>query len=248
MTNEKIILNSLAETDKEIATFWKEVDAAEKRLSAMLSKLLQEGDTVGSVDIAITKASVQQALVDSGYYKIVDRLLNDEYQTLLDRNIKDYKAMIGDFAYNGTSIEKLNAMKDLDLSQFGQLSDDLATQVTKHLINYQLGVITQNQAVTFMGQAAGDLGKYSKTWIDTATSAFYRTSNAQLGLDNGIKNYEYFGPDDKITRPFCREHLGEVKSWEEWAKITNGNQPGPVTVYGGGYGCRHVLTGIVDNA
>jgi len=45
--------------------------------------------------------------------------------------------------------------------------------------------------------------------------------------------------DDK-TREFCRKHIGEVKTLEEWDKLDNG-QLNPVSVYCGGYNCRHFL-------
>ncbi len=47
-------------------------------------------------------------------------------------------------------------------------------------------------------------------------------------------------------RSFCANNYGKVKTIEEWNKLSNG-QLSPVSQYMGGYNCRHVLVGVVDD-
>jgi hypothetical protein len=66
-----------------------------------------------------------------------------------------------------------------------------------------------------------------------------------LAEDNGITEFQYVGPRDQLNRTFCKfpgegGHLFEIKTKEEWDQLDNG-QIGPVSVYRGGYNCRHQL-------
>jgi hypothetical protein len=64
---------------------------------------------------------------------------------------------------------------------------------------------------------------------------------------NGVEMvYGYGGPIDSIARPFCREHhtrlTEQVYTLEALNRLDNGaHQPKPVSVYLGGYNCRHNL-------
>lgn len=50
--------------------------------------------------------------------------------------------------------------------------------------------------------------------------------------------YMYMGPDDLITRPFCSEHIGQIKTEAQW--INTLNDDGQSAWYmQGGYNCRH---------
>lgn len=57
--------------------------------------------------------------------------------------------------------------------------------------------------------------------------------------------YGYGGPVDAITRLFCREHhtriTKQVYTREALDRLSNPGQPSPVSVYLGGYNCRHNL-------
>lgn len=57
--------------------------------------------------------------------------------------------------------------------------------------------------------------------------------------------YGYGGPVDSITRPFCRDHhtrlSGQVYTRQGLDRLSNPGQPSPVSVYLGGYNCRHNL-------
>jgi hypothetical protein len=57
--------------------------------------------------------------------------------------------------------------------------------------------------------------------------------------------YGYGGPVDSITRPFCREHhtrlTRQVYTRRALDRLDNPGQPTPVSVYLGGYNCRHNL-------
>lgn len=85
----------------------------------------------------------------------------------------------------------------------------------------------------------------ARTIADTSMSTFYRTATdrayqkIQAGQPEPLK-YEYSGPDDKLTRPFC-EHLLQVgKSYTrpQIDRMSNGQLPN-CFLTGGGFNCRH---------
>ncbi len=87
---------------------------------------------------------------------------------------------------------------------------------------------------------------------DTAQAAFYRTIadegfrkiEDRRGKDAPSVTYRYYGPDDKLNRPFCRHILdAQQDKQRQWTRaeieaMDNGQLPNPF-VTGGGYRCRH---------
>lgn len=87
------------------------------------------------------------------------------------------------------------------------------------------------------------------TLASTALPGFYRTvanrGYDQIERSSGTLEFTYFGPRDKLNRPFCKKLLVSAKSGKRWtrgqiAEMDNGaRQPKPVMLYCGGYNCRH---------
>lgn len=87
----------------------------------------------------------------------------------------------------------------------------------------------------------------ARSLADTAMSTFYRTATdrvfqtIQSEQEEELK-YRYSGPDDKLTRPFCR-HLVEGDGSYTRAQIDRMNNHqfpvGSVFFTGGGWNCRH---------
>lgn len=79
------------------------------------------------------------------------------------------------------------------------------------------------------------------TEINTALMVFNRTVTANKADELGFDLYLYVGPDDKITRPFCKDLLDKnpaIYTREEISGMRN-DQTADVMTTGGGYNCRH---------
>lgn len=83
------------------------------------------------------------------------------------------------------------------------------------------------------------------TEIRTQTLAFNRSVTLQKSEDLGLELFLYVGPEDDITRPFCRERVGQIFTRDEIDGWDNG-QGLPANVYLGGYNCRHHLRPITS--
>ena len=244
-----VFLKSVKTIDSDINGFWKEIDSVDKKLSVLLGQYIKAGETTSAIDIAILKTSLENTMIESGYFQVVDDILNKEYQKIIDLNYADYKTIFPEgLQYSDVTMETLNNLKELDYSEFAQLSDNMNQNLTRVIINQQLGILTKDMAVEEITKYTGQFSKYSKTWVDTAISGYYRESSEKLGTDMGIELWEYFGPDDKITRPFCHDQLiaNQQLTIEQWNQKSNG-QINPVSKYGGGYNCRHRLLPVVKN-
>jgi hypothetical protein len=149
------------------------------------------------------------------------------------------------FQFSEVSLNRLNALKELDLNQFSGLGETGINEMNRAMIDMQFGAINKGQAIDIMRGSVDKLGRHAETWITTGLSAVFTEANTSLAQDNGIIQFEYVGPSDSLTRPFCKKHIGKTMTEEEWNALDNG-QIGPVFVYRGGYNCRHSLVGVAD--
>jgi hypothetical protein len=77
------------------------------------------------------------------------------------------------------------------------------------------------------------------TLYDTSVSIFSRQVELLDAGDDPETLFLYAGPDDDLTRDFCRERVNQVFSREAIEGMDNG-QIDNVLLTGGGYNCRHV--------
>lgn len=101
---------------------------------------------------------------------------------------------------------------------------------------------TQPDFTALAETASTALINYTKTELNTALLSFSRMTIAVQSEALGIDEYIYLGPFDKITRKFCQSVLtsksppiytsAEIKALQNDSGL-------PVSIYGGGYNCRH---------
>ena len=88
-----------------------------------------------------------------------------------------------------------------------------------------------------------------ETELNTAMIAFNRSVSQAQAQRLGIQKFLYVGPDDRITRDFCKDILNRrsppVYTEKEIASMSNG-QGLNVAQYGGGYNCRHEWLPVTD--
>ena len=72
----------------------------------------------------------------------------------------------------------------------------------------------------------------------TRISSYGRELTAIAAEEAGLNHYLYLGPQDGITRSFCKEIVGKVYTETQVGAMRN-YQLEPVLTRGGGYNCRH---------
>jgi hypothetical protein len=244
-SDKTIVLNSISSVRNIEDAFIGRLESTLRGLEVQINDLMEVSKEAAAVDVALARADLERILLDSDYFDTFGELLNEGYQEVIDIAYQDYLKIYGEeFQFTPTSIQRLDAMKQLDLSQFSQLADDAMEAANRLIIDVNFGVVDIKTATTFLKADIIDkLDRYAKTWITTALAAITREASTMLAKDNGITEFQYLGPMDTKTRPFCAEHLFEVKTQDEWNELDNG-QIVPVFQYQGGYNCRHKLVGV----
>jgi hypothetical protein len=225
-------------------------NAADKRIMATMDKLeklvierITEADISGRVDAALALQAAQKLLQESGYYVEVGRLLNDDYQRILEESYEGYKLMFDEaFQFSEESLAKLDAMKQLDFNQFNQLGQKSAESLSRGIVDLQFGAVTRKQMLEQFEKAIETNKGYINTWVNTGLSGYYTQSNVLLAEDAGMDRFKYVGNINPNTRPFCRKHINEVRTIAGWNSLNKEQgQIAPVSIWRGGYNCVHAL-------
>jgi hypothetical protein len=91
----------------------------------------------------------------------------------------------------------------------------------------------------------GELDKHTVTYVDTALVSYDRRVSWDMWEAAGIDKFLYRGPMDVKTRAWCEARVGKTFTREQVEAMDNGTRLEPVSVYGGGWNCRHVWTPVV---
>lgn len=140
------------------------------------------------------------------------------------------------------SIEALQAFVDESVERIYDGAGEQAIEALRRVV--EAGAVSSvplNDLVADLASALGTTVKLAVFEADTRLMAFDRLLIQEQAKAAGFDLYLYDGPrPDGIIRPFCAEHVGKVYTLAELDRLDNGaNQPKPVSLYLGGFGCRH---------
>jgi hypothetical protein len=214
------------------------------------------------------KLSITDGIIDqSGANTRILRFLDDRYMAFLNEAGYDklLNAFTGEFAgqqvfltdtleylgfdhpgFTGADLKaftsaKLNAVTSLEM-----VAETAARTATQQAM-FSLGGMSFAGLVESIGEKLGASIGRAKTVADSAMSTFYRTMTNQtfgkIEADLPVQEQKYIpaGPDDAITRPFCRRLIESGKSYTraQIESMNNGQLPNPMITFGG-WNCRHV--------
>lgn len=239
------------EADAAVARLRDILDAAEREVQRLLRRL----DTVPGASTlsrdAQSAANNQEVVrqVRLAIDKLRARTL-DEARTVATKAAKSEAQRIGiTFTVRtATLIETIveDRLKEID-SVFGEAAAEVSRAA-------RIVMATSADASTFVDRVSAALGStrsQAMSAVDSVAMAAGRQTTIIQAEAAGLQAdvdmvYGYGGPVDSITRPFCRRYAtkasGDVYTVEALDRLDNGpGQPTPVSVYLGGYRCRHFL-------
>lgn len=231
--------------DRFIEKYSKAFENVANRLQAKIEQAVKDGVfTQEAYDSILIRDSLQTMIRDAGYDDVVAEMTGSGYNGL----VRDAKAYMEDVVkglqYSDQSIERLKAIQAIDIERYTALSTQQIDNLERIIIQSQFGSVGAGDLIEQLKNAVeGSIGKYATTYVDTFTSAFARQASNAIAVDGGIEWFIYAGPDDKITREFCQARLGEVRTMDEWSSMLN-DFGQPVSIYCGGYNCRHQLLAL----
>jgi hypothetical protein len=173
------------------------------------------------------------------------------YEDVVDRRLRSANAMMVKLELPGGVIqpEKLGSVitRKANIAQAvinaeTRGLESVQEQVSKYLTAMSNGQsVTRASLISDMTSKAGVAPQYANTIAQTELAAVDREVRIKQTVSAGLDQMMYVGSVDSVTRDFCLRWVGEVRSIEFWESIANPTDPNPVSVYGGGYNCRHRL-------
>lgn len=215
----------------------------EKFLGKSLDNILGDLETgsVSGIEAANVLSSLQDGLRRLGLNKELGRL-----QAIYGTELRNIREAFNEIGHKGQIFSNIDQQVIEKLITFD--TNKTATNINRYVDNIR-SVIMQSviSGETPSFQDAHD--KYGPALeanldaeLNTSLAAFDRSVTIGKAIDLGIDLFVYRGPEDKVTRPFCKHLLHDRKpaiyTIDEIKDMDNGTGLDVMT-YGGGYNCRH---------
>lgn len=240
----------------------KNVDAYEKNLVANLDDLLDSLvlDEAGMVKTDVRNREVfnqvlntiEQRLEDAGLGSMVQGVRNE-----MTERLESLNELVVKLGISNAVVDNLTELPLIQehLEDFAQKISNsvpaVADDVTSSFMRYR-NELEGGTAVRFerirktLITRAGVMPRYAGTLGNTELFATNRIGQDLQADKAGASRRVYTGVLDGLTRPFCANHVGLVKSRGAWASLYNDVGPQPVLFYCGGWNCRHHLRIYLD--
>lgn len=141
-------------------------------------------------------------------------------------------------------MNELDDIRKSDLNVVNSIRQQVVASITDTVIAKRTGILKKDSAIKNISTLLTRFKNNIKTEITTKIHSFKQITLNFIGKNvMKIDQYQYVGPLDGKTRDFCKKHLGEIKTLAEWDTLGNG-QIEPVSIYLGGFNCRHKLVGV----
>lgn len=241
---ENIALATIDQIDQIENEYINKMDNVMRKIDRDLAVLADQKERDGSENVALTETEVNTVIEKAGYYALVTDFLNNGYQAIITL----ISGVYADLHSVGISLpdESLKLVEDqraLDMQQFNGIGIGHVPIITRELTNAALNIGNIDAIKDTIISAVSTMNRNANTWITTSLNGFSSSVSFIIAASIGIGRYLYAGPLDGKTRPFCKRHVGQIKTMDQWNELDNG-QVNPVGVYRGGYNCRHILLGI----
>ena len=248
--------------DKKFTADNRTIDAFERNVIKIQEDLMRrtlsilnnlEVDSSGNIisnadNIAFASKSLsalRRSLTQSGYKDLIaDYVVGFEDQ--IDTIVSISKGIGIDLNPAALNPQELQNLQGNYLSEFEAIGDRAMRQLQTVIYNSTLSSAGLGATIDALGKVivgedkkGGQLKNHTKTYAQTALMGYDRFVTNRLGQEAGLGNYLYLGPNDAVTRKFCRRHVNKSFTLEEIKSLDNG-QGLPVLQFQGGWNCRHL--------
>lgn len=222
------------------------VASLERFLRRNLSRILNhlKRGSLTAKEAAKALGGLKSAMEEEGLGRYFDRaraLVQEEYAAVQAEfeQTTGKKALLSEFTR-----KSLDALRDTRLNLASTYVDDYLGDVRSAVLDAVVGG-REIEPEDILDSATGRTLANLQTELNTTRMAYQRVIHFEKAKKAGIDKFLYVGPDDQITRDFCKEHVGKVYTRDEIAEMDNG-QNLPVEIYCGGYNCRHHWRPVSD--
>jgi hypothetical protein len=216
-TLDSIYNKEKGKVDGFIRKFDNEADAVFKRVQRIATAQLAG---LSTDDILSYEFAWRNTLRDAGYYKMVNSLIDDQFNDMFEGTQKAFKTNGYDALFTADDAKKIQILKNMKREQFIKLADDIGLSVKRELYKYAISDASLDDMVKGLQQqlADSDLAKYSKTYALTAIGSFQQELIDLMGKAVGEGVWVYVGVKDDKTREYCSHLLRENKCYDDAKK------------------------------
>ena len=215
-------LDAIYSQDKaKIDAFIRQFDGDVEKVFSRAKRLAQSALAgISQDDILRYELIWREVLRDSGYYVLVNKLIDDQFNELYTGAIKAFEAGGFSTAFTTEDATKIQILKQMKRDFFQRLGDDVGLAVKRELYKHtiadaSLATMTQGIASTLEGS---NLAKYSQTYARTAIGEFQQEVIDLRAKDVGEGVWVYVGVNDGKTRDFCRRVLSRNETYNDSEK------------------------------
>jgi len=238
---QSLIASRIDATDKEIELF---ILRLEKFLGSNLRKVLvnlKDGSlaagnaarVLGSLKTALEAAGLKDEIAK------IDAIYGKQLKSIAE-GLKDFKDPA--LLYSDADIKMVETLIKFDESVIANkvylVTDSLSSSIMRQVITG--ATIDTNSLIDDFSSATIN---QINAELNTATAGFYRSVTQAKAKELNVDLFAYVGPQDGITRPFCKARVNKIFTSKQIAGWDNGTNL-PAGIYGGGYNCRHDLVAL----
>ena len=244
-TIEQIGLSAIDEIDGIEREYISKMDNVMRTIERDLLKLSETKRQDGADSTILTSKEIDDIIRNAGYFIVVTDFLSNGYQSIIEIMKGVYTDLYSlGIALPDDTLVQIETQRQLDLQQFTQISKNHNPIITRELMNASIDLGAIDAIQDNIMASVSTMSSNTNTWITTGLNGFTQSIGIAMAIAIGVTLYQYVGPFDGKTRPFCRRHIGQIKTLSGWNSLDNG-QINPVGVYRGGYNCRHILIGVL---
>ena len=219
----------------------------EDRIADLLASApLRDGDLF-DLEWAVQSRAEIRRLVEEEYLKTVDGIIR-EY-TAVAGGTAEMLATYGAFTKLDPSI--INQLQRLSFQGFQDIGTEYLDIVAKEVYQNTLTGRAFAESVRTVKEAVGGrLAMNANQLVHDSLMQFDASVNTAIGMEAGATKWKYVGRIIATTRPFCREHEGQIFTNDEiestWSGSWAGKASGDPFIVRGGYNCGHQFRPVID--
>ena len=200
-----------------------------------IARLPNNATTAGAVS---TLGGLFTGLKEAGLPSVVSEIrktYTDELSSIATRfDIVGVETSLSSFSKAG-----VNALIKNDTARVTKLLSPYVDDISSTLLRSVIGG-EKIDVYALLDGTTDVLASQLETEVNTMLSSFSRTVTGNRAKELELQHFAYVGPDDKVTRDWCKETLdgaaAAIYTRDEIGLNADGMD---AFIYGGGYNCRH---------
>ena len=219
----------------------------EDRIADLLATAPLKDGNLFDLEWAIKARAEVRLAIETEYLVTVDKIVR-EY-SIVAASAAEMLSTYG--AFTTVSPVVIAQLQKLSFQGFEDIGQEYLDVISKEVYQNTLTGRAFSESVKTVKQAVGgNMARYAKQQVHDSLMQFDASVNVVIGKEAGATKWKYVGRLIETTRPFCREHEGQVFTDEEiestWAGSWAGKASGDPFIVRGGYNCGHQFRPVFD--